>query len=136
MTTDTKPKLKLQQILSAYARSLRMTIESGPKLAAAMLMATVVAALVTPLEAWIAKLMIDTVSSALASNAAMSFQTLLPTVMAFIVVWALGQIAQSLSNNLRMQLSDQSMYHANIRVIEKATRMDPPASRVRSSTTN
>ena len=121
----TKQKLKPKQILSAYARSLRMTIESGPKLSAAMLVATVVAALAMPLEAWIAKLMIDTVTSALASNATVSFQTLLPVVIAFVVVWALGQVAESLSNNLRLQLSDQSMYHAQVRVIEKATRMDP-----------
>ena len=125
MTKPTPPKPNAKQIIRAYSRAIKLTFEASPGLAVGVLAASLMTALAVPLQAWIAKLLIDSIAASLASGTATSLMVLLPPVIAFILIWAIGQVAESLSQSLRPLLAEQTMYHASIRVIQKAAGMDP-----------
>ncbi len=125
-TTSTPSKRELlRQGFRAYRRALALTFEANTSLTIGVMVTTVLTALTVPLQALISKMMIDGIGYALASGVVVPIQSLMLPIIAFIVVWAFGQIAESLSHNLRILLTNQTMYHANLRVIEKAASMDP-----------
>jgi ABC-type multidrug transport system fused ATPase/permease subunit len=118
-------RARARQILHAYWRAMRLTYEASPGLFIVVLITTVLTGLAAPLQAWIAKLMIDSVTAALASGEVMPWQTLLPPILAFVGIWGVSQVAESLAQSVRNLLGEYTMYHANLRVIQKATAMDP-----------
>jgi len=124
MTKSSVPKPTSRQIIRAYARAIKLTFEAGPDLAVGLFVAALFSALTAPLQAWIAKVMIDQITTSLASNSAITVSALLPPVIAFILIRAVGQLAESMMTSLVPLVSEQTMLYTNVRVIQKSTTMD------------
>ena len=118
----TQPK-NIFRTLYLFIRALRIVFSASPILTTTVSLLTVLAAVASPVQVWVSKLMIDQITRLMGRDE-VSWGALVLPLLLYILVWMLSQAVQSAAFTFRNLLSERVGHYTEHQILEKASRLD------------
>ncbi len=117
----------VRQVVGYFPRVLKLIWDASPRYASLTLFLMIVSAAALPAQIWISKVIIDRITEAIQASSSgnpLNWHAALAPVGIIAMVWVLGGISQSLSQNVKALLGFQVQNHVNFLILDKASTLD------------
>ncbi|MEM7131098.1 MAG: ABC transporter ATP-binding protein [Chloroflexota bacterium] len=117
----------IQRVLQYYPRVLSLVWQANQLYASLVIGLTIISALVTPVQIWLVKVVIDRVAEVVSRTetaATVEWFPLILPVIAFALTLVAGDISRSIMQAIREILGTQAELHAKSMILEKAATLD------------
>lgn len=116
-----------RRLLGYYPRVLKLVWDASPRYAFLAMLFASVAALASPAQIWLSKIIIDTIIATIQAHlpgSAVDWSRLLLPVAALVFILVLGEVGRRVAEAIEELLRLQTMNHARSLLLEKAAQLD------------